>query len=159
MGRACIHVDHDACGVGFVARLGGNGSREIVDRALEALKRLGHRGGVDSDGRSGDGAGLLTAIPKKFFRNCAREAGIELPSAFALGMVFLPHEEPNATRQLIEELARAGGLRVLGWRNVPTNPDIVGSRALDTLPAIAQCFLAPEGKTADLESQLFRLRK
>jgi glutamate synthase domain-containing protein 2/glutamate synthase domain-containing protein 1/glutamate synthase domain-containing protein 3 len=159
MGRACIHVDHDACGVGFVARLGGSGSREVVDRALEALKRLGHRGGVDSDGRSGDGAGLLTAIPKKFFRNCAREAGIELPSVFALGMVFLPHEQATGTRELIEELARTGGLRVLGWRDVPTNPAIVGSRALDTLPGIAQCFLAPKGKTADLESQLFRLRK
>ena len=159
MGRACIHVDHDACGVGFVARLGGSGSREIVDRALEALKRLGHRGGVDSDGRSGDGAGLLTAIPKKFFRSCARETGIELPSKFALGMVFLPHEQANATRGLIGELAIACGLRVLGWRDVPTNPAIVGSRALDTLPAIAQCFVAPTGKAGDLESQLFGLRK
>src|SRR5271170_8526737 len=104
MARECILVDHDACGVGFVAHMSRNGSREVVERALEALKRLGHRGGVDSDGRSGDGAGLLTAIPKRFFRNCAREAGIELASVFALGMVFLPHEEASATRQLIEEL-------------------------------------------------------
>ena len=59
-------VDHDACGVGFVAQLGSPGSREVVERALEALRRLGHRGGLDADGRSGDGAGLLTPIPDKF---------------------------------------------------------------------------------------------
>ncbi|MGA8150107.1 MAG: glutamate synthase large subunit [Terriglobales bacterium] len=159
MARQSIQVDHDACGVGFVAQLGSTGSREVVQRALEALKRLGHRGGVDSDGRSGDGAGLLTTIPKKFFRHCAREAGIELPAAFALGMVFLPHQQAGATRNLIEELAGACGLRFLGWRTVPTNPSIVGSRALDTLPVIEQCFLGTKGTTGDLESLLFGLRK
>ena len=159
MARKSIIVDHDACGVGFVAQLGSTGSREVVERALEALNRLGHRGGVDSDGRSGDGAGLLTAVPKRFFRNCAREAGIELPAVFALGMVFLPHEQANSSRDLIEDLARCHGLRVLGWRSVPTNPAIVGSRALDTLPAIAQCFLTPRDKAGELESRLFALRK
>ena len=159
MVRKSILVDHDACGVGFVARLHSTGSREVVERALEALKRLGHRGGVDSDGRSGDGAGLLTAIPKRFFRNCAREAGIELPHVFALGMVFLPQEKANTTRDLIEGLARCRGLQVLGWRSVPTNPAIVGSRALDTLPVIEQCFLAPRDKATELESRLFGLRR
>jgi len=67
-----IPMDHDACGVGFVTQLGSTASHEIVERALEALKRLAHRGGVDADGRSGDGAGLLTSIPEKFIRNCAR---------------------------------------------------------------------------------------
>ena len=159
MARNSNLVDHDACGVGFVARLHSTGSREVVERALEALKRLGHRGGVDSDGRSGDGAGLLTAIPKRFFRNCAREAGIELPPVFALGMIFLPREQANTTRDWIEELARCRGLRVLGWRSVPTNPAIVGSRALDTLPVIEQCFLAPRENGTELESRLFALRK
>ena len=159
MARKSILVDHDACGVGFIAQLGDTGSREVVDRALEALKRLGHRGGVDSDGRSGDGAGLLTAIPQRFFRNCAREAGIELAGAFALGMVFLPRQQTDETRELIDDLARFRRLQVLGWRKVPTNPEIVGARALDTLPVIEQCFVASNDKTVDFESRLFALRK
>ena len=159
MTRSFATVDHDACGVGFVAQLGSPGSREVVERALEALRRLGHRGGLDADGRSGDGAGLLTPIPDNFIRRCARGAGIELPSGFALGMVFLPREEEAAARELIANLARSHGLRLLGWRVVPTDPSIVGPRALETLPVIQQCFFAPMDEAADLESNLFGLRK
>lgn len=159
MGHKSVLVDHDACGVGFVAYLGSTGSREVVERALEALRRLGHRGGVDADGRSGDGAGLLTAIPERFVRKRAREAGIDLPPVFALGMVFLPGEQVDSARTLIEETASNRGLQVLGWRSVPTNPSIVGSRALDTLPVIEQCFLAPLENGAELEPRLFALRK
>ena len=72
-------LDHDACGVGFIARLSGVGSREVLELALSALDRLSHRGGVDSDGLSGDGAGLLLPIPKEFFRSRARRADIALP--------------------------------------------------------------------------------
>jgi glutamate synthase (ferredoxin) len=152
-------VDHDSCGVGFVAQLGSAGSREVVERALEALRRLGHRGGLDADGRSGDGAGLLTTIPEHFFRLRAHEAGIALPPRFAVGMVFLPAGQENASRNLIAELASARGLQLLGWRNVPTDSSILGPRALDTLPAIQQCFLASLGDFADVESRLFVLRK
>ena len=159
MTRSFASVDHDACGVGFVAQLGSTGSREVVDRALEALRRLGHRGGLDADGRSGDGAGLLTAIPDKFVRNCAREAGIELPSVYALGMVFLPRGQDDIARAWIAKLALDRGLRLLGWRTVPTKPSIVGPRALDTLPVIQQSFFAPLEESVDLESDLFALRK
>ncbi len=76
MNPSHISADHDACGVGLVTRIGGGASREIVERALEALIRLAHRGGVDADGRSGDGAGLLTAIPDKLIRKNAKQAGI-----------------------------------------------------------------------------------
>jgi glutamate synthase (ferredoxin) len=159
MTSSSAFVDHDSCGVGFVAQLGSPGSREVVERALEALRRLDHRGGLDADGRSGDGAGLLTAIPDRFVRNCAREAGIELPSVYALGMVFLPSGQEDVARDLIANLARSRGLRLLGWRAVPTDPSIVGPRALDTLPVIQQCFFAPVEEPVDLESDLFGLRK
>ena len=135
-------VDHDACGVGFVTQLGSPGSHEVVVRAIEALQRLAHRGGVDADGRSGDGAGLLTAIPQEFIRHRASELGLDLPAVFGLGMVFLPPEQAEAARSLIAALARQRGLRLLGWRQVPTNPLIVGPRAAETLPLIEQFFLS-----------------
>jgi len=138
-----IPMDHDACGVGFVTQLGGTGSHEVVERALEALKRLAHRGGVDADGRSGDGAGLLISIPEKFIRTCARQAGMDLPAHFGLGMVFLPRLGEGPARDLIEAHAGRLGLHCLGWRTVPTDSSIVGPRASETLPRIRQCFFAP----------------
>src|SRR5205823_5564267 len=159
MARNQFAVDHDACGVGFVTRLGHRGSHEIVERALEALRRLAHRGGVDADGRSGDGAGLLTSIPEKFIRNSARQAGIELPPRFGLGMVFLPRFGEGPARDLIEAHARRLRLQCLGWRTVPTDSSIVGPRAAETLPLIRQCFFAPLEESAKFEDTLFRLRK
>src|SRR5580704_10013280 len=151
--------DHDACGVGFVTQLGGSPSHEIVDRALTALMRLAHRGGVDADGRSGDGAGLLMPIPEAFMRERALDAGICLPEAFGLGMAFLPSGAEAPAKVVIEALATQNSLRFLGWRVVPTDPSIIGPRAVATLPTIWQCFFGPTGKTDDLESSLFRLRK
>jgi glutamate synthase (ferredoxin) len=152
-------VDHDACGVGFVTQLGLPGSHEVVARAIEALRRLAHRGGVDADGRSGDGAGLLTAIPGNYIRQCASEVGLALPEVFGLGMVFLPPERTQEARSLIAALASRRGLQVLGWRKVPTDPGIVGPRAGETLPLIEQCFLTAIEDNADLERMLFGLRK
>ncbi|PYY13126.1 MAG: glutamate synthase subunit alpha, partial [Acidobacteria bacterium] len=149
-------TDHDACGVGLIAQIGGAASRNIVERALEALIRLAHRGGVDADGRSGDGAGLLTRIPEKFIR---RHAGIDLPSEFGLGMVFLPPGKERYARNQIESRAQNSGLKCLGWRPVPTNPEVVGPRAYEALPVIEQCFFAPQSEVADFESMLFRFRK
>jgi glutamate synthase domain-containing protein 2/glutamate synthase domain-containing protein 1/glutamate synthase domain-containing protein 3 len=151
--------DHDACGVGFVTQLGGSPSHDLVERALTALLRLAHRGGVDADGRSGDGAGLLMAIPDEFFRACTMDLGIDLPKEFGLGMVLLPSSDEASAENVIEELARKNRLQCLGWRSVPTNPSIVGPRALETLPTIRQCFFGATDETSDLETLLFRLRK
>src|SRR5215831_13426723 len=164
MPKSHYSPDHDACGVGFVTQLGGHPSHEVVNRALTALLRLAHRGGVDADGRSGDGAGLLMAISDQFTRACAAEQGIRLPQEFGLGMVFMPTEAESSVNALVGELARKNGLQCLGWREVPTNPAIVGPRAFETLPLIRQCFfgaLEPwrNGWRADLETRLFRLRK
>src|SRR6516165_7627220 len=152
-------VDHDACGVGFIARLGSAGSREVIDRALEALRRLGHRGGVDADGRSGDGAGLLTAIPEQFFRKQVRALRIELPPVFAVGMIFLRSEQKKVARHTLSKLAQHCGFHFLGWREVPTDPSAVGPQALRSLPTIEQCFLAPARHPVDFESSLFVFRK
>src|ERR1700751_2623396 len=94
--------DHDACGVGFVTRLGAAPSREMVERALTALLRLAHRGGVDADGRSGDGAGLLMAIPDDFMREAAHAAHVLLPEEYGLGMAFLASGAEDSTKRTVE---------------------------------------------------------
>src|ERR1700691_3724741 len=152
-------VDHDACGVGFIAQLGSSGSRDVVERALTALERLCHRGGVDADGLSGDGAGILTPIPKDFIRKRARESEIELPESFGMGMAFLSPGQEAAARASVESSATELGLRCLGWREVPTYPSLLGPCALATLPLIRQCFFVTEESSADLERQLFLMRK
>jgi glutamate synthase (ferredoxin) len=152
-------TDHDACGVGFVARLGGAASSEVVERALTALGRLSHRGGVDADGSSGDGAGLLTPIPEGFFRDRAQQANVKLPETFGLGMAFLAPGQELAACSAIESLAARSGLQCLGWREVPMDSSILGSRAAATLPVIRQCFFAAENPASDLEGLLYLLRK
>src|SRR5215468_8379506 len=137
------HPDHDACGTGFIARLGGAANHDIVEHALSALERLTHRGGVDADGASGDGAGLLTTIPKSFFSAKAAALGIELPEQFGLGVAFLSPDEVSLSKSAIEEAAETERLRLLGWRQVPTNPACLGRRALETMPEIWQFFVAP----------------
>ena len=157
--RAKPEVDHDACGVGFIAQLGSSGSRDVVERALLALERLCHRGGVDADGLSGDGAGILTPIPKDFIRKRAREINIELPESFGLGMAFIPPSQETAARAAVESSAAELGLRCLGWREVPTDRSLLGPCALATLPLIRQCFFTTEDSSLDLERRLFVMRK
>src|SRR5713226_6841210 len=105
------HPDHDACGTGFIARLAGAPSYDIIQLALTALERLTHRGGVDADGASGDGAGLLTSLPQPFFRARAREQGIELAEVFAVGFAFLPATVVEEARAAIEVAADTERLR------------------------------------------------
>jgi glutamate synthase (NADPH/NADH) large chain len=151
--------DHDACGVGFVTRLGAGPSREVVERSLTALERLSHRGGVDADGLSGDGAGILLPIPDSFFRARAAEIGVTLPESFGLGMAFLPPGHAQAAREAIEQAAGKTGLEILGWRLVPTCPAVLGPRALETLPEIWQCFASGGEAGEEFERRLFLLRK
>ena len=152
-------VDHDACGVGFIAQLGSAGSREVIERALIALGRLAHRGGVDADGLSGDGAGLLLPIPKDFFRARAAQAGVELPGDFGVGMAFLDAAQKDAARASVESHAGEFGLRCCWWRDVPVDPSLLGPRASATLPLIQQCFFTAESEATNLELALYLLRK
>ena len=156
------HPDHDACGTGFIARLGGSPSYDIVQHALTALERLTHRGGVDADGASGDGAGLLTSLPQPFFRARAQEQGITLPEMFAVGFAFIPSSVLDEARAAIESAADTERLRVIGWRRVPTNTNSLGRRALETMPEIWQFFVEPfhpARAAARFEWRLSLLRK
>jgi glutamate synthase (ferredoxin) len=167
--RLTFATDHDACGVGFIAQLGGPSSHAVIERGLGALARLAHRGGVDADGRSGDGAGLLVGLPKAFFRKAARSAGIELPEEFAVGMVFLQRGQEVQALDAIRTAVAKFDLSFLGWRTVPTDPSILGPRSSDSLPVIRQYFIAPRrsssrlessgGESSNFELQLFRLRQ
>jgi glutamate synthase (ferredoxin) len=162
--RPSFALDHDACGVGFIAQLGGSASHEIVERGLNALVRLEHRGGVDADGRSGDGAGLLVQVPQAFCRKVARGRGIELPAEFGVGMVFLQHGQEDRAIEALRSSAPKHDLVFLDWREVPTDPSILGPRSLESLPVLRQCFVAPSGeaakrKSVDFELRLYRLRQ
>jgi glutamate synthase (NADPH/NADH) large chain len=159
--------EHDACGVAFVATLTGQASNDIVVKGLTALRNLDHRGAVGAEENTGDGAGILMQTPDRFLRGIAADEGFELPpvGAYAAGMAFLPlaEAEAEAARDKIESIAGEEGLRVLGWREVPVNPDILGSMAREALPSFALLFVAAAGEVAttgiDLDRQAFGLRK
>ena len=162
--RLTYAADHDACGVGFIAQLGGPASHAVIERGLNALVRLEHRGGVDADGRSGDGAGLLVELPKAFFRRAARAKGMNLPEEFGVGMVFLQRGQESSAGDAILGAVAKFDLTFLGWREVPTDSSILGPRSSESLPLIRQCFVAPSTgfsklDSFDFELQLFRLRQ
>jgi glutamate synthase domain-containing protein 2/glutamate synthase domain-containing protein 1/glutamate synthase domain-containing protein 3 len=156
------HPDHDACGTGFIAQLASPPSHDIVQYALNALERLTHRGGVDADGASGDGAGLLTSIPEAFFRARAGEQGIELPEHFGLGFAFFPTGTASDARRAVEAAADTERLRVQGWRRVPVNTATLGRMSLETMPEAWQFYVSPFHATrepAKFEFRLALLRK
>ena len=154
--------DKDACGLAMVATLRGTAGHDIVRTALDALTNLEHRGAVGSDAGTGDGAGILTQMPDAFLRAVV---DFELPAVghYAAGLVFLPEntDEQRSIEANFADLALSEGLRVLGWREVPTNPSVLGDLAREAMPVIRQVFLAATDGSEDLvlERHLFRLRK
>ncbi|WP_182170748.1 glutamate synthase large subunit [Flaviflexus equikiangi] len=150
--------DKDACGLTMVATLRGYAGHDVMERALDALRHLEHRGAVGSDAGTGDGAGILTQMPDEFFRGVCT---FDLPDAgqYAAGLVFLPHDTADESRSAIEELARDEHLTVLGWRNVPTRPEHLGPKARETMPHICQLFVAGDGLAGlELDRRTYRLR-
>ncbi|MEU1331797.1 glutamate synthase large subunit [Streptomyces sp. NPDC005865] len=154
--------EHDACGVGFVATLTGVASHELVEQALTVLRNLEHRGATGSEPDSGDGAGILLQVPDAFLREVA---GFELPAAgaYAVGIAFLPVDTAGTTDgavSQIETIASEEGLTVLGWRDVPVAPELLGATARATMPVFRQIFVA-DGDTEglDLDRKAFLLRK
>ena len=158
--------EQDACGVGFVARASGERSHAVTRLALEALKRVAHRGAAATDS-SGDGAGVLTQIPGPLFYHEALRQGLPLEPGrpFAVGMFFLPREAAALAHVtvIIEDVLRGDGLPVLGWRDVPVRLDVLGAGARATCPTIRQVLIGPaadrRGDAAAWERALYLARK
>ena len=136
----------DACGVGLIAALDGRPSRRVVQSAIEALKAVWHRGAVDADGRTGDGAGLHVEIPQAFFREHIERAG-QTPKAalLGLGMIFLPRTDlaaQEACRTIVEAEIIGFGYTIYGWRQVPVDTTVIGDKAMLTRPEIEQIMIA-----------------
>jgi glutamate synthase (NADPH/NADH) large chain len=152
--------DKDACGLAMVATLRGTPGHDIIDTALNALRNLEHRGAIGSDAGTGDGAGIITQIPDKFLRKVV-DFALPAKGTYGAGLVFL--EQSADSRSFIasfEALAKAENLKLLGYREVPVNPEVLGDLAKAAMPQILQVFVA--GDFVDdmsLERALFRLRK
>ena len=135
--------EHDACGVGFVATLTGTADHHIIEQALTVLRNLEHRGATGSEPDSGDGAGILTQIPDAFLRTHTTFA---LPPAghYAVGIAFLPDDDTAAGNAIttVETIAAQEGLTVLGWRDVPTTPELLGATTRSVMPRFRQLFLS-----------------
>ena len=140
--------EKENCGFGLIVQADNQPSHWLVKTAIHALARLTHRGAVAADGKTGDGCGLLLKKPDAFLKLVAQDKGFQLADLYATGMVFLNTDEKTADKarqQLATELKKEG-LKVLGWRTVPTNSDACGEEALKSLPVIEQIFVnAPEG--------------
>jgi glutamate synthase (NADPH) large chain len=155
--------EHDSCGFGLIAQVGGEGSRAIVDAALEALSRMAHRGGVAADGLSGDGCGVLLHGADRFVRTLAAEAGHALHGGLcAAGNVFLPRDPAQAQRcrDALRDRLHEVGVRVSGWREVPADDAACGKQARASMPRIEQVFVEGDGDDGDaFDRALFLARR
>ncbi|HEY4608438.1 MAG TPA: glutamate synthase central domain-containing protein, partial [Ilumatobacteraceae bacterium] len=154
--------EHDACGVSFVANLRGVVSRSIVAMGLGALCNLQHRGATGAEADTGDGAGILTQVPDRFLREVVAFA-LPAAGAYAVGLAFLPQDATDAEKAqaMIDAIVEDEGLTVLGWRDVPVNPDCLGASARIVLPTCRQLFITDAAGTTgiDLDRKVFIARK
>jgi glutamate synthase (NADPH/NADH) large chain len=156
--------ERDSCGFGLIASLDDQPSHWLVQTAISSLNRLTHRGAIATDGKTGDGCGLLIKRPESFLRAVAVEAGIELAERFASGLVFLDPQvgKAQAARDELTAQLRRQGLEVAGWRRVPVDPEACGKEALKTLPHIEQVFVncrVPDTDEAFFNRKLFMARR
>src|ERR1700739_663229 len=158
-------MEHDACGVGLVAALDGKKRRDVVQAGIDALKAVWHRGAVDADGKTGDGAGIHIEIPRDFFAEEVRRGGDRLRAGPALaGMVFLPKTDLSAQercRQIVEAEILSFGYRIYGWRQVPIHFECIGEKANATRPESEQIVIwTPRGVSEDVfERELYIIRR
>ncbi|MCW8084487.1 glutamate synthase large subunit [Sabulicella glaciei] len=158
-------TEHDACGVGLVAALDGKPSRAVVRAGIDALKAVWHRGAVDADGKTGDGAGIHVELAPEFFEDAVRLGGDTLrPGLISVGMVFLPKTDFGAQercRTIVETEILGMGFGIYGWRQVPINATVIGEKANATRPEIEQILIYdPEGRDqATTERDLYVTRR
>ncbi|MDA0267277.1 MAG: glutamate synthase-related protein [Cyanobacteria bacterium] len=163
MGPRWLVEERDACGVGFVADQQGRASHNLVQQALHALSCMEHRGGCCADRESGDGAGVMTAMPWALLQKWADTAGHTLvPDCTGVAMVFLPQLTAAAAiaREALATAATTAGLTVLGWRPVPVKPEVLGQQARQNQPRIEQFLVqAPNLQGDELERLLYQVRR
>jgi glutamate synthase (NADPH/NADH) large chain len=160
------NTEHDACGVGLIATIDGKKSRKIVEYGIEALKAVWHRGAVDADGKSGDGAGIQLEISPDFFRDKILSTGHKHDASkrICVGMVFLPktnYADQEKCKEIIESVLVQENFSIYGWRQVPVNPKVLGKTADQNRPEITQVLFKKneELETNNLERELFVTRK
>ncbi|SFK66466.1 glutamate synthase (ferredoxin) [Lachnospiraceae bacterium KH1T2] len=158
--------EHDACGIGSVINIDGHQDYRTLDDALTIVEKLEHRAGKDATGKVGDGVGILVQICHGFFKKAAKEAGIELGDErdYGVGMFFFPQDMMKRTfaMRMMEVIIEKEGLKFLGWRDVPTHPEILGKPALDCMPYISQCFIErPKDveRGIDFDRKLYVIRR
>ena len=159
-------MEHDSCGVGLVASTEGIKSRKVVEQGIEALKAVWHRGAIDADGKTGDGAGIHIEIPSNFFIEKIENYGRKYDGGtICVGMIFLPRNDYNSQEKCktyIETEILKSNFNIYRWRQVPTNNNVLGSKAEITRPEIAQVLFTPKDKSLkgkDLERKLYETRR
>jgi glutamate synthase (ferredoxin) len=160
------HLERDACGTGFVVNVKGKKSHEIVEQALTVLLNLAHRGARGAEPNTGDGAGILLQMPHTFMQRVAGQVGIQLPAPrqYGVGMVFLPPdpEQRRHCQQGLEQIVRAEGQHVLGWRQVPTDNRLLGQSSRASEPFVSQIFIGRSHHINDdlaFERKLYLIRQ
>ena len=147
--------EHDNCGIGACVNINGKKSRATVENALKIVENLEHRAGKDAEGKTGDGVGILTQVPHKFFTKVTKSLGIFIGEEreYGVGMFFFPQDElqRNQAKKMFEIIVEKEGLSFLGWREVPTRPDVLGHKAVECMPCIMQAFIK---KPSEIEKGL-----
>ncbi len=145
MERIWENIEQDACGIGTIVNIDGHKDYQVLDDALKIVERLDHRAGRDASGKVGDGVGILTQISHQFFVKECKKIGIILNKerTYGIGMFFLPQDTLACTfaKRMFEVIAKKNGLEILGWREVPVHPEILGDKAKECMPSIQQVFI------------------
>src|SRR5438045_828294 len=156
--------EHDACGIGAVARLDNRREHEVIERAIDVLLRLEHRGAVGSEIDTGDGAGILFQVPDEFFRGVV-DFELPPPGRYGVGMVFLPTADVARAEMeaLVDRVVAAEGQTVLGWRDVPVDENVPGPSAAEVMPVVRQVFvgstLPEDADELAFERKLYVIRR
>ena len=158
--------EHDNCGIGAIVSIKGIKTHQTVSDALSIVENLEHRAGKDAEGKTGDGVGIMLQISHRFFKKAASQAGITLGNEreYGIGMFFFPQDElaRKQAMKMFEIIVKKEGLTFLGWRKVPTAPEVLGKKAVDVMPYIAQGFVAkPDNvkKGLDFDRKLYVVRR